>query len=718
MKFKNMFSPIQIGPMTVKNRFVVPPMGNNFANSDGTWSDESVAYYGERAKGQFGLITIEATVVHKGAKGGPKKPCLYDDNSIESLKKITDACHEEGAKVSIQLQNAGPEGNAKNAGAPIQAATAIASADGRDIPEEVSTEKVYELVKGYGEAAERAMKGGADAVEIHMAHGYLVNSFMSPRTNKRVDEFGGNFENRMRFSRLIIEEVKKKTEGKIAVLARINSTEDMFGGLDNHDMCAVASYLEDCGIDGLHVSRAVHLKDEYMWAPTGIHGGFSAELVANIKKCVSIPVITVGRYTEPQFAEQIIKMGNADLVAFGRQSLADPHTPQKAMEERLEDLTPCIACLQGCVANMYAGKPICCLVNPVLGHEKEGLPKAEKAKKVYVIGGGVAGMCAAFTAKRRGHDVTLFEARELCEAGCLCRMAEGNVTYQPRYILPDYEKLMREGCKFLRLDPPENLFEAIQTLEIFYRHVPSVTHYPVYLGSVDKLLEPFMDDENAYKLIKSFLIFLDRSIPDSYCHMNLGPEATRAGEMIVEIETELKNAIPSITLLYDPDITPDDFAEKCVICALNCAKPSFANHKMYRKLYDGAYGIASCYNALPIAGGSFTLSRVVLSRLAERAKDSEHFLEELLPRAVKELCGYIENKIEFLVEKSHFFKSNFLVQEGFVKVENFTGMFGVVGMNECVNTLMEKEHKGCRYNRSRRYIKRSICNADRRRSIR
>lgn len=125
---------------------------------------------------------------------------------------------------------------------------------------------------------------------------------------------------------------------------------------------------------------------------------------------------------------------------------------------------------------------------------------------------------------------TTNEFRELCEAGCLCRMAEGNVTYQPRYILPDYEKLMREGCKFLRLDPPENLFEAIQTLEIFYRHVPSVTHYPVYLGSVDKLLEPFMDDENAYKLIKSFLIFLDRSIPDSYCHMNLGPEATRAGE--------------------------------------------------------------------------------------------------------------------------------------------------------------------------------------------
>ena len=113
-----MFQPIQIGPMTVKNRFVVPPMGNNFANTDGTWSDQSVAYYGARAKGQFGLITIEATVVHEGAKGGPRKPCLYNDDSIESLAKICDACHAEGAKVSIQLQNAGPEGNAKNAGAP------------------------------------------------------------------------------------------------------------------------------------------------------------------------------------------------------------------------------------------------------------------------------------------------------------------------------------------------------------------------------------------------------------------------------------------------------------------------------------------------------------------------------------------------------------------------------------------------------------------------
>lgn len=443
MRFKTMFSPIQIGPMTVKNRFVVPPMGNNFANPDGTWSDQSVAYYAERAKGQFGLITIEATVVHHGAKGGPKKPCLYDDSSIESLKKITDACHAQGAKVSIQLQNAGPEGNAKNAGAPIEAASAIPSVYGKDTPVEVPTEKVYELVKGYGDAAERAMKAGADAVEIHMAHGYLVNSFISPRTNKRVDEFGGNFENRMRFPRLIVEEVKRRVGGKVAILARINSSDEVEGGDDVHDSAAIAAYLEDCGVEGLHVSRAVHIKDEYMWAPTAVHAGFSADLVTEIKRAVSIPVITVGRYTEPYYAELLLREGRADLVAFGRQSLADPHMPEKAMNDNLEDLVPCIACLQGCVANMYKGEPICCLVNPFLGHEAQGYPKAEKFKKVMVIGGGVAGMCAAFVAAERGHDVSLYESTD--KLGGNMRLAayppgKGDITNMIRSYIVRCEK--------------------------------------------------------------------------------------------------------------------------------------------------------------------------------------------------------------------------------------------------------------------------------------
>lgn len=410
MKFKAMFQPIEIGNMTVKNRFVVPPMGNNFANTDGTMSEQSAAYYAERAKGGFGLITIEATVVHPDAKGGPRKPCLYDDSMIESFQKVIEACHREGAKVSIQLQNAGPEGNAKNAGAPIKAASSICTQCGRDIPQTLTTEEIYHLVDGYADAAERAWKAGADAVEVHMAHGYLVNSFLSPRTNKRVDEFGGCFENRMRFPRLIIEKIRERVGDRIAVLARINSSDEILGGNDVHDSAAIAACLEDYGVDALHVSRSIHIRDEFMWAPTAVHGGFSADLVTEIKRAVTIPVITVGRFTEPQYAELLVREGRTDLVAFGRQSLADPEMPKKALEGRLEDMIPCIACLQGCVPSMYQGKPLCCLTNPFLGHESEQWKMAETSKKVMVIGGGVGGLCAAFVAAERGHSVTLYEA--------------------------------------------------------------------------------------------------------------------------------------------------------------------------------------------------------------------------------------------------------------------------------------------------------------------
>ena len=443
MKFKAMFQPIEIGNMTVKNRFVVPPMGNNFANTDGTMSEQSAAYYAARAKGGFGLITIEATVVHPDAKGGPRKPCLYDDSMIESFRKVIDACHKEGAKVSIQLQNAGPEGNAKNAGAPIKAATSIKTQCGRDIPETLTTEEIYELIEGYGAAAERAWKAGADAVEVHMAHGYLVNSFISPRTNKRVDEFGGCFENRMRFSRLIIEKIREKVGDKLAVLARINSADEVLGGNDVHDSAAIAAYLEDCGVDALHVSRAVHIRDEYMWAPTAIHGGFSADLVSEIKRAVTIPVITVGRFTEPQYAELLVREKRADLVAFGRQSLADPEMPKKAMEGRLEDMIPCIACLQGCVPSMYQGKPLCCLTNPFLGHECEGMKKAEIKKRVMVIGGGVGGLCAAFIAAERGHEATLYEEGDIL--GGNMRLAafppgKGDITNMVRAYIHRCEK--------------------------------------------------------------------------------------------------------------------------------------------------------------------------------------------------------------------------------------------------------------------------------------
>lgn len=480
MKFTAMFTPIKIGPMTVPNRFVVPPMCNNFANTDGSLSDTSLAYYRERALGGFGLITIEATVIDRRAKGGPHKACLFEDSTIESFKQVIAACHENGAKVSIQLQHAGPEGNPAFTGYPLKAASAIPSAVGRSTPAVMTTAEIYELVELYGDAAVRARTAGADAVEIHCAHGYLIGSFLSPRTNKRVDEFGGCFDNRMRLPQLIIENIRKKVGQSLAILCRINSSDEVAGGLDVHDSATIAAYLEDCGVDGLHVSRAVHIRDEYMWAPTVIHGGFNAELVTEIKRAVTIPVITIGRFTEPHFAELLVREERCDLVAFGRQSLADPQTPNKAAAGRLDELIPCIACLQGCVHNMYQGKQISCLINPFLGRESKVKPTAI-TKKVMVVGGGVGGMVAAWVAALRGHDVTLVEATDTL--GGQMRLAayppgKGDITNMVRSYITKCEQYGVKFCINTKVTPEFVAAQAPDAVIVATGAIPLILPIP------------------------------------------------------------------------------------------------------------------------------------------------------------------------------------------------------------------------------------------------
>lgn len=281
---------------------------------------------------------------------------------------------------------------------------------------------------------------------------------------------------------------------------------------------------------------------------------------------------------------------------------------------------------------------------------------------------------------------------EISEDGGICDLWEGHAPYAPRYICPDYQKLLDEGCKFLRLDKSETLLDAINNLLIFYHHVPSVTRYPVYIGKIDKLLDPFITDrEEAKKLIKWFLVSLDRTINDSFCHANIGPERTVAGEIILELLPELNNVTPNMTILYDEDITPDDFGEKCVYASLLTANPAFANDKFYRKDFNGDYAIASCYNGLPITGGAFTLSRLRLGSLARSASSKADFFERVLPEAIDLMCQFMERKIEFLVEETPFFKSNFLVTECFVELDRFVGLFGVVGLHECVEALVKFE---------------------------
>ena len=277
------------------------------------------------------------------------------------------------------------------------------------------------------------------------------------------------------------------------------------------------------------------------------------------------------------------------------------------------------------------------------------------------------------------------------EKGALCDMNEGHAPYRPRYVMPDYEKFVRQGSQFLRIGPPQNLDDLLNALEILYYHVPSITTKPVYLGNIDKLINPFLEgltDGDILPKLKRFLTYCDRTIANAYSHANLGPEATRAGRLLLQLETELQLEVPNLSLKYDPDITPDDFAEQAILCSLKCANPAICNHKAHQDTYSFDYGVSSCYNVLPLRGGGFTLSRVVLPRLAKLAGNVDEFLDVLLPDALLALGEYMNKRITFLVEKSGFFQSDFLAIEGLVDRDRFVGMFGVAGLCDCVNLLL------------------------------
>jgi YjjI family glycine radical enzyme len=282
------------------------------------------------------------------------------------------------------------------------------------------------------------------------------------------------------------------------------------------------------------------------------------------------------------------------------------------------------------------------------------------------------------------------DIREYMHKDIICDLYEGNAPYRPRYILPDYEKFMKNGSDFLNLPPPENLPEALNSLQILYQHVPSITSFPVYLGRLDKLLNPFIEDEEtAFQLIKLFLIQIDRTLTDSFVHANIGPVDSTAARIILKAEAELQNAVPNLSLLYDEDVTPDELALEAVRTGLKAAKPYFANHRMYLKDYGEEYGIASCYNGLPVGGGSYTLVRINLKLLAQEANDVDDFFDNVLPKGVQLMTRLTDARIAFLREESGFFESNFLVKEGLISPDRFTAMFGLHGLAECVNHLRQ-----------------------------
>ena len=289
------------------------------------------------------------------------------------------------------------------------------------------------------------------------------------------------------------------------------------------------------------------------------------------------------------------------------------------------------------------------------------------------------------------------DAQWFVEKEVVFDMGEGNAPYRPRYVLPDYEKFMKQGSKFLMLEPPKDIWDAVFALTILYRFVPSVIAGPVYIGHIDRLLEPFVkEEEEARHAIELFLTHVDRTVSDSFCHANIGPYDTKAGRIILELSAKMQRPTPNMSLIYN-EHTPDAFALKAIETGLVTAKPSFVNDAMYTADWGSNYAIVSCYNALPVGGGGLTLGRLNLKKLADLAQSKEQFLDDLLPRAVAAQCEQMDRRDTFIMEDAHFLEHTFLAEEGLIEKERFVGMFGMVGLAECVNQVLHLTDPNERY---------------------
>jgi 2,4-dienoyl-CoA reductase-like NADH-dependent reductase (Old Yellow Enzyme family)/NADPH-dependent 2,4-dienoyl-CoA reductase/sulfur reductase-like enzyme len=387
-------------------------MGTNYANPDGTVSQQLIDYWVARARGGFGLLEVEVSAVDPLGKAIPSQLGIWDDRFIPGWKRLVEEVHKYGARISVQLHHAGRETLAVVTGGQPVAPSPVPCPVEKEMPRELSTAEVYELIEKFGDAARRARDAGFDAVEVHGAHGYLVAQFMSASTNKRLDEFGGPFINRMRFPVLIVKNIRRKVGSNYPVIFRISGSERIPGGRFIEESEAAAALLEDTGIDAIHVTTGTYESMQWICAPSIVPMGFLASDAEAIRKSVNIPVIAVGRLHEPLLAENILETGKADLISEGRQSLTDPELPNKVAAGEVEDIAPCISCMQGCMGYLFdpAKGKISCLVNPFCG--SEGTMKIEKTtipKKVMVVGGGPGGLEAAWILAKRGHQVTLYE---------------------------------------------------------------------------------------------------------------------------------------------------------------------------------------------------------------------------------------------------------------------------------------------------------------------
>lgn len=412
MKYRNLFSQGKIGTLNLKNRIVMPPMGTNLAGPIGEVTDHLIAYYEERAKGGTGLIIVEFTSIdYEFGKGFINQLRIDQDRFIPGIHRLANAVHKYGAKMFVQIHHAGRQASSNLIeGKQIVAPSPVTCAMIGEEPRELTTAEVKELVTKFVSAAERCKRAGVDGVEVHAAHGYLINQFLSPYTNLRTDEYGGSFENRMRFIEEIIDGIKETCGPAYPVTVRLSADEFVDGGIDLELAKEISRYLEKLGVDGLHISGGNYDSLDKVIESALYQQGWRVYLAEAIKKEVSIPVITVGVIREPEFAEAILTEGKADFIAIGRGHIADPEWARKTLEGREAEIRRCISCLH-CIKSTLNNSHVECSINIRAGRELEfrEMTRIEDQRRVAIVGGGPGGMEAARILSLKGYDVTIFE---------------------------------------------------------------------------------------------------------------------------------------------------------------------------------------------------------------------------------------------------------------------------------------------------------------------
>lgn len=424
-QFPHLFEPIRIGKQTVKNRIFMPPLSTNLADK-GYVTDALIEHYSNRAKGGVGLIVTEVTTVEPTYTYLPGDMSIYDDSYIPGWKKLVDAVHQYDTKILSQLFHpaymAFPLPGTPQLIAPSNVGPYYAKA----APRAATVEELHVIVRQFGEAAHRFQQAGGDGVEIQCAHAHgLLGGFLTPLYNKRTDEYGGDINGRLRLTLEVIEEVRKMCGEDFIIDVRISGDEYSDGGLTLNDMIYVSKQLEKAGVDFIHVSGGNTIKRGSSMPAPGTAPAPHAHSSEEIKKHVHIPVATVARINEPWIAEELIANGKTDICMIGRPNLCDSEFANKAYAGKAEDIRPCIGCGR-CLNGIMFGKPISCTVNPSV--ETNAIEKATEKKKVLVIGGGPAGMEAAYVAKKRGHEVVLCEKSS--ELGGLLRIAAVPISKQ------------------------------------------------------------------------------------------------------------------------------------------------------------------------------------------------------------------------------------------------------------------------------------------------